>query len=120
MGWIVAWSLSGLSAFINGATHRLRGPAIDKTCHLRLGVINQSNPEACSRLSLCCRPRLVWCAVAVIAVGAHMVIGGIGEFLHGLVQLILRPEFVQIRAFVFQSVEMKCYNKVVTGVANEI
>ena len=49
-----------------------------------------------------------------------MVIGGIGEFLHGLVQLILRPEFVQIRAFVFQSVEMKCYNKVVTGVANEI
>ena len=98
MGWIVAWSLSELSAFVNGATHRLRGPAIDKTCHLRLGVINQSNPEACSRLSLCCRPRLVWCAVAVIAVGAHMVIGGIGEFLHGLVQLILRPEFVQIEA----------------------
>lgn len=86
----------------------LRGHAIDKTCHLRFGVVRQSNQHACS---LCCCPRLVWCAVAVIAVRSHMVVGDIGEFLHGLVQFFLRPKFVQICTFVLQCVEVPLQSK---------
>ena len=44
--------------------------------------------------------------VPVVGMGAHMVISGIGEFLHCLGHLLLRPEFIQIGAFVLQSVEV--------------
>ncbi len=35
-----------------------------------------------------------------------MVVGGISKFLHGLVQLLLRPEFIEGGAFVLQGVEV--------------
>ena len=95
----------------------LRGHAIDKTCHLRFGVVKQSNQQACSHRSLCCRPRLVWCVVAVITVRAHMVVGDIGEFLHGLVQFFLCPKFVQICTFVLQSVEVPLHRRIVVWIS---
>ena len=52
----------------------MRGHAIDKTCHLRFWIDRQSNQKDYSRRSLCYHSRLVWCAVAVIAVRAHMVV----------------------------------------------
>ena len=84
----------------------LRGSAIDKTCHLRFGVIKQSDQEVCSRLSLCCHPRLVWRSIAVIAVRAHVVVRGMSEFFHGLVQFILRPKSIEVDTFVLQCVEV--------------
>lgn len=63
-------------------------------------VVKQSNQQEFFHLFLCCHPHLVWRAVAVIAVRAYMVVGDICEFLHGFGQLILRPKFIQIRAFV--------------------
>ena len=45
------------------------------------------------------------------AVRAHIVVGNIGEFLHGLVHLFLRPKFVQIYTFVLQSVEVPLHRR---------
>lgn len=78
----------------------LRGHAIDKICHFRFFAITQSNQETCFRRPLCCCPHLVWCAVTVIAMWAHMIVGSIGEFLHRVIEFLFRPKFVQIRAFV--------------------
>ena len=55
--------------------------------------------------------------VPVVGMGAHMVIRGIGEFLHCLVHLLLRPEFIQIGAFVLQSVEVPFHRCVVVWVS---
>ena len=71
----------------------LCGHAIDKNSHPWCWVIKQSNPITRSRRSLCCCPCLVWCAVAIIAVQAHMVIGDIGEFFHSPVQCFLCLDF---------------------------
>ena len=95
----------------------MRGHAIDKTCHLRFWIDRQSNQKDYSRRSLCCHSRLVWCAVAVIAVRAHMVAGGIGEFLHSLIQFLLCPKFVQIGAFVLKSVEVSLHRRVVVWIS---
>ena len=46
-----------------------------------------------------------------------MVIRGIGEFLHCLVHLLLRPEFIQIGAFVLQSVEVPFHRRIVVWVS---
>ena len=35
-----------------------------------------------------------------------MVVGGISEFLHSLVQLLLRPEFIEVGALVLQGIEI--------------
>ena len=78
----------------------LRGHAIDQICHFRFFAITQSNQETCFRRPLCCCPHLVWCAVTVIAMWAHMIVGSIGEFLHRVIEFLFRPKFVQIRAFV--------------------
>ena len=80
-------------------------------------MVRQSNQEACSRLSLCCRPRLVGCAVTVITVWAHVIVGRIGEFLHNPVQLLLRSEFIQVGAFVLQGVEVPLHWRIVIGVS---
>ncbi len=72
---------------------------------------------AVSRLSLCCCPRLVWRAVAVIAVWTHMIVGRIGEFLHSLVQFLLRPEFIQVGAFVLQGVEVPLHWRIIVWVS---
>ncbi len=55
-------------------------------------------------------PRLVWRAVAVIAVWSHMIAGHIGEFL-------LRPEFIQIGAFVLQGVEVPLHWRIIVWVS---
>ena len=83
----------------------------------RLSEVRQSNQKACSRRSLCYCPHLVWCAVAVTAVWAHMVEGNIGEFLHGLVQFLLRPKFVQICTLVLQSVEVPLHRRIVVWIS---
>ena len=95
----------------------LRGRAIDKTCHLRFWVIKQSNDGACSRRSLCCRPCLVWRAVAVIAVRAYMVVRDISEFLHGLVQFLICSEFIELGTFILQGVEVPFHWRIVVGVS---
>lgn len=82
----------------------------------RSWVVKQSNEETRSRLSLCCHSCLVWCAVVVIAVRTHMVIGDIGEFLHCLVQFLLRPEFIEAGAFVLQGVEVPLHWRIVVWV----
>ena len=107
----------GTVSFYQWCFAPLRGNAIDKTCHFRFWVAKQSNREACSRRSLCCCPRLVWCAVAIIAVRAHMVVGGIGEFFHSLIQFLFRPEFVQIGAFILQSVEVSLHRRIVVWIS---
>ena len=95
----------------------LRGYAIDKTCHLRFRTVKQSNQKTCFRHSLSCCPRLVWYAVAVIAVWVHMIVGNIGEFLHGLVQFFLHPKFVQICTFVLQRVEVPLHRRIVIWIS---
>lgn len=96
----------------------LRGHAIDKTCHFRFGAVRRSDQETCSRLSLYCRPRLVWRAVAVIAVWTYMVVGNIGEFLHSPVHLLLCPKFIQVSAFVLQGVEVPLHWRIVVRVSS--
>ena len=95
----------------------LCGHAIDKTCHLRFCMIKQSNDGACSRLSLCRRPCLVWRAVAVIAVRAYMVVRDISEFLHGLVQFLLCPELIEFGTFILQGVEVPFHWRIVVWVS---
>ena len=51
------------------------------------------------------------------AVRAHIVVGNIGEFLHGLVHLFLRPKFVQIYTFVLQSVEVPLHRRIVIWIS---
>jgi len=69
------------------------------------------------RLSLCCCPRLIRCTVAVITVGACMVVGGIGEFFHCLIQFLLRLEFIQVGAFVLKCVEVPLHWRIVVWVS---
>jgi hypothetical protein len=45
-----------------------------------------------------------------------MVVSCISKFFYGLVQIILRPEFVQVGAFVFQSVEVPFHWRIVVWV----
>ena len=46
-----------------------------------------------------------------------MVASDTGEFLHCLVHLIFRPEFIQIGAFVFQGVEISFHRRIVIWVS---
>ena len=46
-----------------------------------------------------------------------MVVGDIGEFFYYLVHLLLRPEFIQIGAFVFQGVEIPFHRRIVVRVS---
>ena len=107
----------GTVSFYQWCFAPLRGHAIDKICLLRFWVVKQSNQQACSRRSLCCRPCLIWCAVAVIAVRAYMIVGNIGEFLHSLVQFIFRLKLIQIGAFVFQGVEVPLHRCIVVWIS---
>lgn len=107
----------GAVSFYQWCFAPLRGRAIDKTCHLRFWVITQSIDGACSRLSLCCRPCLVWRAVAVIAVRAYMVVRDIGEFLHGLVQFLICSEFIELGTFILQGVEVPFHWRIVVWVS---
>ena len=107
----------GTVSFYQWCFAPLRGRAIDKTCQLRFWVIKQSNDEACSRRSLCCRPCLVWRAVAVIAVRAYMAVRDISEFLHGLVQFLICPEFIELGTFILQGVEVPFHRRIVVGVS---
>ena len=91
----------------------LRGYAIDKSQQLRFRVVKQSNQEECSRRLLCCRPRLIRCAIGVIAVGPCMVVSDIGEFLHGLVQFLLCAKFIQVGTFIFQRVEIPLHGRII-------
>ena len=47
----------------------------------------------------------------------HMIICNICKFLYGLVQLLLRPKFVQIRAFVLQSIEIPLHRRIVLWIS---
>ena len=80
-------------------------------------MIKQSNDGACSRLSLCRRPCLVWRAVAVIAVRAYMVVCDISEFLHALVQFLLCPELIEFGAFILQGVEVPFHWRIVVWIS---
>ena len=62
-------------------------------------------------------PRLIRRAVTVIAVRAYMVVGGVGEFLHCSVQLLLRPEVIQVGAFVLQGVDVSFHRCIVVWVS---
>ena len=55
--------------------------------------------------------------VSIIGMGPYMVVDDIGEFLHCLVHLRLRPEFIQIGAFVLQSVEVPFHRCIVVWVS---
>ena len=55
--------------------------------------------------------------VSIVVMGAHMVVGDIGEFFYYLVHLLLRPEFIQIGAFVFQGVEIPFHRRIVVRVS---
>ncbi len=46
-----------------------------------------------------------------------MVVGGIGEFLHSPVHLLLRPKFIQVGAFVLQGVEVPLHWRIVIRVS---
>ena len=46
-----------------------------------------------------------------------MVVGNISEFLHGLVQLILRPEFIEVGALVLQGIEVPLHWRIVIWVS---
>ena len=46
-----------------------------------------------------------------------MIVGRIGEFLHSLVQFLLRPEFIQVGAFVLQGVEIPLHWRIVVWVS---
>ena len=106
----------GAVSFCQWCFAPLRGHAIDKTCHLRSWAIKQSNQEACFRLSLCCHSCLVWCAIAVIAVRAYMVVSSISKFLHGPVKFLFRPEFIDVGTFVLQGVEVPFHWRIVIWV----
>ncbi len=71
----------------------------------------------CSHIPLYGCPRLVWRAVAIIAVWPDMVVDGIGEFLYSLVQFLLRPEFIQVGAFVLQGVEVPLHWRIIVWVS---
>ena len=45
-----------------------------------------------------------------------MVVGGISEFLHGLVQLLLRPEFIEVGALVLQGIEVPLHWRIVVWI----
>lgn len=107
----------GASCFCQWCFVPLRGYAIDKTSHPRCCVVRQSNQEACYLLFSCCRSRLVGRAVAVITVRAYMVVGGISEFLHNPVQLLLRLKFIQVGAFIFKSVEVSLHWRIVVWIS---
>ena len=55
--------------------------------------------------------------VSIVGMGAHMVVGDIGEFFYYLVHLLLCPEFIQIGAFVFQGVEIPFHRRIVIRVS---
>ena len=86
-------------------------------CQLRFWMIRQSNDEACSRLSLCCQSCLVWRAAAIIAVRAYIVVRGISEFLHDLVQFLICSEFIEPGTFILQGVEVLFHWRIVVGVS---
>ncbi len=46
-----------------------------------------------------------------------MVVGDISEFLHGLVQLILRPEFIEVGALVLQGIEVPLHWRIVVWIS---
>ena len=48
--------------------------------------------------------------------GAHMVVSGISEFLHSLVQLLLRTEFIEVGALVLQGIEVPLHWRIVVWI----
>ena len=48
---------------------------------------------------------------------AYMVVSGISEFLHGLVQLLLRPKFIEVGAFILQGIEIPLHRRIVIWVS---
>ena len=46
-----------------------------------------------------------------------MVVGGIGEFFHSLIQFLLRLKFVQIGAFILQNVEVSLHRRIVVWIS---
>ena len=96
----------------NGASHRCTAMPLTRPDTPDFGWL--SNPI---RRHVCCRPRLIWRAAAVIAVWAHMAVSGISEFLRGLVQFLLRPKFIEVGAFIFQSIEISLHRRIVVWVS---
>ena len=66
--------------------------------HAPVGWLLPSPPALNLGTASCGAPCFEWRPVPVVGVGAHMVVGNISEFLHGLVQLLLRPEFIEVGA----------------------
>ena len=46
-----------------------------------------------------------------------MIVGGISEFLHNPVQLLLRLKFIQVGAFIFKSVEGSLHWRIVIWIS---
>ena len=46
-----------------------------------------------------------------------MVVGGISEFFHGLVQLLLRAEFIEVGTLVLQGVEVPLHWRIIVWVS---
>ena len=57
-------------------------------------------------------------AVAVITVRAHMVVGDIGEFLYGSIQLFFRLEAIQVGTLIFKSVKVPFHWRIVVWISD--
>ena len=72
-----------------------------------------SIPPALNLGTASCAPCFRWCPIPIVGMGAHMVVGDIGEFFHCLVQFLFRPESIQVDAFVFEGVEIAFHRRIV-------
>ena len=84
--------------------------------HAPAGWLLPSPPALNLGTASCGAPCFEWRPVPVVGVGAHMVVGNISEFLHGLVQLILRPEFIEVGALVLQGIEVPLHWRIVVWI----
>ena len=64
----------------------------------------------------CGVPCFEWRPVPIVGMGAHMVVSGISEFLHSLVQLLLRTEFIEVGALVLQGIEVPLHWRIVVWI----
>lgn len=82
-------------------------------CHFRPQIVRCFGQNVRSYIPLCCRPPLVRCTVAIIAVGTDMIISNICKFFHRPVHLFLCPEFIQVRTFILQRVEVPFHRRII-------
>ena len=84
--------------------------------HAPAGWLLPSPPALNLGTASCGAPCFEWRPVPIVGMGAHMVVGGISEFLHSLVQLLLRPEFIEVGALVLQGIEVPLHWRIVVWI----